>query len=296
MDSKKSNSKLIKSDNEQKVEQAFIFNYFSLKAINTVAVVLVVITLAITGLTWNATKYKNLSKINAESPSAVTDFSKYYPNTAMYKNSYLNGSNYIGGSASWAVLWFGDMKRDGSYKMYNSDPATTMSRCHWDQFKWQRDALLYIETSSTCGSTTDTLYSPGLTYLPRRWNGGYWQKTGDSTASYYESGQLKCSGTNHWLTEIFADPVELSPGLKATHVRSTQTTTWSAGEGSLVTGCKPGETSHYQENLYFVTDLPIYGTQQVTLGLKRSVGGSLDFYATRGWDWDIWFNNWKPLP
>ncbi len=232
----------------------------------------------------------------AAAPNRVTDFSKYYPNTDMYKTSYLNGNNYIGGSPAWAVLWFGDFNPDGSYKMYNSNPADVSGKCHWDQFKWAKNALLYSETRNMCNTDTDIQYSPGLTYLPRKWDGSNFLQSGDSVANWYEAGQLKCSGVNHWVSEIFEVPVELSPGVKATQVRSTQTTSWNSGPGSPTTGCKPGQTSHYQENLYFVTDLPIYGSQKVMPGLKRTVGGSLDFYSQRGWDWDIWFDNWKHLP
>lgn len=232
----------------------------------------------------------------AATPNSSTDFSKFYPNTDTYKTHYLNGYNYTTETPAWAVLWFGDIKSNGLYKMYNSNPADKTGNCHWDQFRWTENALLYNRTRNTCNTNTDIRYSPGLTYLPRKWDGNYYQKTGDSSANWYESGQLKCSGNNHWVTEIFAEPVELAPGVKATHMRSTQTTTWDTGPGSTVTGCGPGEKSQYQENLYFVTDLPIYGSQNVAPGLKRSVGGSLDFYEQRGWDWDIWFNNWKELP
>ncbi len=232
----------------------------------------------------------------AATPTIQTiDFSQYYPNTDMYKTSYLNGNNYIGGRTSWAVLWFGDVRSNGKYRMYNSNPASTSSRCHWDLFQWTSNSLLYRETTDTCGTNNEIKYTPGLAYLPKFWNGSNWKKTGNSAANYYESGQMKCSGNNQWVSEVFAQPVELAPGVKATHMRSTQTTTWNSGPGSS-TGCKVGETSRYQENLYFVTDLPIYGSQAVAKGLKRSVGGSLDFYEQRGWDWDIWFDNWKTLP
>ncbi len=243
----------------------------------------------------------------AATPASVTDFSEYYPNISMHKTHYLSGNNYTGSTPAWAVLWFDPIKASGSsknppkntgsYKMYNSNPAVKEGKCHWDQFNWTTNTLLYSQTQNKCGKeNTDIKYSPGITYLPRKWDGKDLKITGKSAAKWYESGVLKCSGENNWVTEVFATPVELAKGVKATHVRSTQTTSWTDGPGSSTTGCAPGQTSHYQENLYFVTDLPIYGSQSVAPGLKRSVGGSLDFYEERGWDWDVWFDNWKELP
>lgn len=238
-----------------------------------------------------------LSQGFAAAPNSVSDFSTIFPNTSISADYYLNGTNYAHDNQSWSVLWFGDAQKSGTYKMYNSDPASADGTCHWDQFNWHGQDLLYSQTRNTCGNTdTDIQYVPALVYLPKKWNGSDWQKSGDSTAKYYENGELVCSGTNHWVTTIAAEPVELASGVTATHMQSTQTTDWTSGPGSTNTGCKPGETSRYQENLYFVTDLPIYSSQDVAPGLKRSVGGSLDFYDQNGWDWDIWFDNWKALP
>lgn len=259
--------------------------------------VLVVVVGIISGLGYSVWQKQATTNPDTQAESkSVTDFSRFYPNTGMYKTNFLNGNNYVGNTPSWAVLWFGDIKSNGDYKMYNSNPAGSDARCNWDQFRWTVSSLQYSRTRNTCNTDTDIRYSPAIAYLPRSWNGKAFKKSGTSGATYYESGRLKCVGTNKWIAEIFANPVELSAGVNATHVRSSQTTTWTSGVGSTKTGCKPGETSRYQENLYFVTDLPIYDSQNVALGLKRSVGGSLDFYAQRGWDWDIWFDNWKKLP
>ncbi len=272
------------------------FNSTGFSGIETLVLVVVVGIISGIGYSvWQRSANTN-PDTQAESKS-VADFSRFYPNTGMYKTKYLNGNNYVTTPASWAVLWFGDIKSTGQYKMYNSNPAGSDARCNWDQFAWTRTSLQYSRTRNTCGTTnSDIQYSPAIAYLPRTWDGKAFKKSGTSVATYFESGRLKCAGTNSWIAEISADPVELSSGVMATHVRSTQTTSWSSGPGSKTTGCKPGEKSRYQENLYFVTDLPIYGSQNVAPGLKRSVGGSLDFYAQRGWDWDIWFDNWKQLP
>lgn len=239
----------------------------------------------------------------AATTSNIADFSKFYPNLDLYKTHYLNGNNYVG-EKSWAVLWFGDVQPNGFYKMYNSDPSpkNTASTCNWDRFQWTNSALFYSETYNNCSNpTTNIKYSPGIVYLPKTWKGGAWRQAGTSDATYYESGTLKCTGKNSWVAEIFAQPVELAPGVMATHVRNTQTTTYTSGDGSAATGCYKGQTARYQENLYFVTDLPLVpekvSGKLLVRGLKRSVGGSLDRYdKTQKWDWDVWFDNWHQLP
>lgn len=239
-----------------------------------------------------------------DTSKAHVDFSEFHPNTSINTTHFLS-TNHTSGQEGWAVLWFSGLDKDGRYRMYNSNPASEDGACHWDDFQWTDTGLMYNSTvrdsQSVCGGTEQShkvTYSPGITYLPRLWNGKSWLKEGRSVATYSEGGVSKCHGTIQWKTEIFEAPVELSKGVTATHMRSTQTTSWTHGSGSS-TGCAPGVTSRYQENLYFVTDLQVKDSQTVTRGLKRSVGGNLDRYdesEPKKWDWDVWFHEWRSLP
>ena len=88
--------------------------------------------------------------------------------------------------------------------------------------------------------------------------------------------------------------VTLSPGVRAIHTQTVQTTKWASGKDP-VTGCAAGGTSNYQDNLY-LGSLPGTKTGTTANGVKRSVGGNVDRYnKTQKWDWDIWFNGWENL-
>lgn len=237
-----------------------------------------------------------------DASKAHVDFSEFHPNTDLNTTHYLS-NNYVSGQSEWAVLWFDGVDTQGKYRMYNSDPAAAEAMCHWDEFRWTDTGLSYNRTvrdaQDLCGGLEQShtvTYTPGIVYLPRLWNGKGWVKQGRSVATFEEGGVKKCHGVIEWKSELFEKPVELDKGLTATHMRNTQQTSWTHGEGSE-TGCKPGAKTEYEENLYFVTDLQIQGDKAVAKGLKRSVGGSVDrLREGQNWDWDIWFHEWRPLP
>ena len=224
------------------------------------------------------------------------DLHSYYPNTSLYRTHYLEGFNYRDPAAqpSRAVLWFED-QGDGKFKLYNSAPEDKIRRCHWDMLQWTGGYLNYSQTRSDhCASEDNSIvYSPAIKYMPRYWGGSYWSSSGQSAATYTENGRVACQGINSWKAEVLGW-VDLSPGVKAIHVRSNQSTYWTKGYSP--TGCSAGYTSKYQDNHYLVKNLPL-STGGSAKGLKRTVGGSLDIYnQTKKWDWDIWFDKWQPLP
>lgn len=217
----------------------------------------------------------------ASAQEPPVDFTDLYPGTD--GTTYLTGTNYAVVPPSSAVLWM-DIADRGWWYLFNSNPASESASCHWDRFRWH-DELRYYQTHHSCGdSLTSVIYPGGVVYLPATWVGGPWTRSGSTPAWYFVDGDLVCIGTLEWTAEVLG-VVELAPGVDAVWTRTTQTTTWTDGPGDPVTGCAPGATARYQDH-HFWTDR-----------LARSVGGNLDRHdAGHGWDWDVWFDGWAPMP
>jgi hypothetical protein len=232
------------------------------------------------------------SKVNVRA-AETTDLSQYYPDMSTSGAYYLEGPNYRRPSSPTdAVLWF-EVQDNASFKQYNSGPASSTSRCHWDQLRWSSKLLTYSETRDQCqGVDNDIVYSPAIAYMPKDWDGQPWSLSGSSNAVYHDRGSLVCQGTSQWLAEVVRDFI--TPGAPAIHVRATITTSWSWGTDP--SGCGAGSTTHWQED-YYLRLVPIAGSTLAAPALTRTVGGNLDTFNRTGvWDWDIWFDHWQQLP
>jgi hypothetical protein len=232
------------------------------------------------------------SKVNVKAAD-VTDLSQYYPDMSRSGGYYLEGPNYRPPlRPSEAGLWF-ELQSNAIFRQYNSGPASSTSRCHWDQLQWSAKLLTYSETSDQCnGADSDIVYSPAIAYMPRYWDGQPWSLSGSSNASYQNRGFLVCEGTSQWLAEVVRDFI--APGAPAIHVRATIATSWTWG--SDASGCAAGFTTHWQED-YYLARVPIAGSTLTAPALMRTVGGNLDTFNRTGvWDWDIWFDHWQELP
>ncbi len=206
------------------------------------------------------------------------DLEDRYPNMAMVEEGfYLEGFNYISGTAQRSVLWFEDLG-SGVWRQYNSGPESATSRCHYDEFEWDKK-LTYFSTVHSCdGVTAITLYPEGIDLMPRRWREGReWNRSGVTSVVHTVNGVITGTGFNYWQAHIDADQVEIHPGVFAVHVRTNQRTEWDNGFVTL-----------WQEDYYLVDDLPIDGGDTAP-AFKRSVGGN----STGIGNWDVWFDRWK---
>ncbi len=204
----------------------------------------------------------------AEGGSRI-NLKKYYPNPALaYNGEHLEGFNYEHTPPSRSVLWFEEFNK-GRFRQYNSAPG---ERCHYDALRW-RKVLKYSGTHDSCGAITyDTIYSPAIVFIPKRWNGDHWIRNGVSSVTQKENGVTVCTGTNTWRADLFGY-VEVTPGVQGIHWRSTQSTVWDTGN------CADTE---WQEDYFMIDSLP--GGK----GLKRSVGGN----KSGSFRWDVWFDRW----
>lgn len=229
----------------------------------------------------------------SDTKTSFYDLQSYYPNPSLYINYYLSGNNDINpNSQSAVVLWFAPQGQ-GKFKIYNSSPTSSISTCHWDLLSWGTDNYLrYSQTHDECPGNTpnDIVYSPGIIFLPKFWNSKLpWSLNSQSSASYYQNGALKCTGTISYKAEIVGIE-QISPNQPGIHWRTTQTTNWKTGN---VPGlCSAGFTTHWQEDYWLTDQLPVQNGNP-TKGLKRSKGGNLDI--TSG-NWDVWFDAWNFLP
>lgn len=220
--------------------------------------------------------------------------SGYYPNSGRYKSGYyLEGKNYANPQTpSRSVLWF-QAQNDGSFRQYNSAPYDT---CHWDQLSWKTGTLVYSKTHDQCGSNNnDTVYSPGVKFMPNSWTAGQnWSVNGSSATTYYNHGVVACQGINTWNSKVIGWE-QISPGVQGLHIQNNQSTAWT--KGSDPSGCAAGYTTKWQENFYLIAGLPVQGLTSGDYGLKREVGGNIDSYNSTGkWDYDVWFDSWNKLP
>jgi len=211
----------------------------------------------------------------------------YYPGTST--GTYLIGYNYVSQPPSVTVLW-NDRQDADTFRQHNWGPY---QRCHTDQLSWWAEVdgyLRYVSTTDTCtpGQSTAIIYSIPIIFLPRTWSGSYWSLTGTSSATYVINGITRCTGTTAWKAEILGLET-IAPNEVGLHWRTTQTTTWATGD--VTGGCWAGAITHWQEDYWFVNDLP--GPNGPAKGLKRTKGGNLDVDAGR---WDIWFDRWAALP
>lgn len=236
-----------------------------------------------------------LATLSASVPTASAqsreDLRSYYPNLAMVDSGrYLEGYNYISGTAQRSVLWFERGSR-GRFKQYNWSPTDAQATCHWDELQWRRGRLQYNTTHDGCGAVErETNYSPGVELMPRRWTPGQdWRRTGTSEVTHSEDGVVVCRGTTAWEASV-EGWVEIHTGVDAIHVRSRQTTTWTDGQSA--SGCAAGYTTEWQEDYYLMPDLPVDGGGTAP-AFKRSVGGNLAGGPDR---WDVWFDRWAELP
>lgn len=218
------------------------------------------------------------------------DLRSYYPNPRMARNDrYLEGFNYISGSARRSVLWF-DWEGRGWFKQFNWGPEDPQSECHYDRLRW-RSTLQYHVTHDSCGDvTSETSFSPPIQLMPRRWEPGTeWDRSGTSEVTHREDRRIACRGTMEWTANVLGW-VEIDPGVFAIHVRTDQVTTWTEGQSS--TGCAAGFDTTWQEDYWLMPDLPVEGggTQNA---FKRSAGGNRDGGPDQ---WDVWFDTWKRLP
>ncbi len=226
--------------------------------------------------------------------AATIPLSSYYPNSTRYKAGYyLEGNNYANPQApSRSVLWF-QSTGGGSFKQFNSAPY---EQCHWDLLNWTKTTLIYTKTHNQCGTNNNEIvYSPGVSFMPKSLNSSQtWSVSGTSAATYYNQGKIVCTGTNTWNSKVLGW-VALTPAQQALHIQNNQSTYWTSG--SDPSGCSMGSTTKWQENFYLVASLPITGTTNSDLALKRQVGGNVDSYnATHRWSYDVWFDSWNKLP
>lgn len=204
------------------------------------------------------------------------DLASFYPNASMAFNGYyLNGYNHNSSPPSRSVLWFENMS-SGRFRMYNSLPG---ERCHFDELTWQSRQLVYSKTYHRCeGAVHESTYSPPIVFIPRQWSGTSWSRTGESQVTQRLDGAIVCTGTNKWKAQIIGW-IDIAPGERGIHWRSTQTTTWKSGS------CAPW-TTRWQED--YVMSTSIAGGAP---GLKRSIGGNLD----GGFNWDVWMDRWERI-
>ncbi len=206
------------------------------------------------------------------------DLEDIYPNMEMVDDGfYLEGFNYVSGSPARSVLWFEDMG-SGVWRQYNSGPESPTSRCHFDEFEWDKK-LTYFSTVHSCdGVTAVTLYPEGIDLMPRRWRAGReWDRSGVTSVVHMIDGVITGTGFNYWQAHIDANQVEIHPGVFAVHVVSTQHTEWDNGW-----------VTDWQEDYYLIENLPVEGGGTAP-AFKRSVGGN----ATGDGNWDVWFDVWQ---
>lgn len=261
----------------------------------------------------------NTSQQPSNNTPAPVLLNSYYPNLNVYTGYYLNGTNYGSPTAtvtaSPSVLWFqNDSAIAGGFYQYNSGPSQSaktdkpsqaIDTCHWDQLAWTTSGLVYSETSDTCGTNDNQInYSPGIVFMPVDYSTapaaqGGWQKSGNAPTTYTDKGVVTCQGTNSWTSKNMG-LVTLTGNEQALWFQNNQTTTWTSGYDST-TGCGVvngvDQVTTWQENFYLVQTLPVYGTATTAYALAREAGGNISNYQTNGhWDYDVWFNNWTPLP
>ncbi len=216
----------------------------------------------------------------------------YYPNFDQTQNNYLEGFNHKNNEPLRSVLWF-EQLNEQTFRAYNSEPENPNSRCYWDELSWQEEgALRHSKMHDSCpGSTpSETIYDTPITLLPQKWkkSSGAWLYEGSTGVSYYESGQLRCIGTNNYVSEIVGEE-EIAPGKTSIHWRTTQTITWEAGDTDGK--CFKDPTMNLQEDRWLST-LPKPGGKEAK-GLKRTKEGNLDTNQSKR---DIWFDKWERLP
>jgi hypothetical protein len=216
---------------------------------------------------------------------AGDDLASYYPNTALYQTQYLQGRNYVTDPPGSAVLWF--VRQDQyTFLQHNGQPGGPQADCNTDYLSWWPDGFLrYVRTINSCGAhTTDIDYftqNDPIILLPHFWDGNPWTVSGTSTAVYRIDGTVACTGTNAWTARIYGVE-QMAPGELGLHFRTSQTLS--------LTGSACAPTTHWQEDLWLVQDLP--GPNGPQKALKRTQGGNLDAGYPA---WNIWMDDWAPL-
>ena len=220
------------------------------------------------------------------------DLRAHYPNLEMVRSGhYLEGNNYISGSAQRSVLWF-EERSGGRFRQYNWGPEDARADCHYDQFRWRNGTMRYQRTVDDCFGTRQIVrFRPAIRVMPEFWTPGQtWTRDGTSEVTFSEDGDVTCRGTMAWRAEVLGF-VEVAPGVQGIHVRSTQTTAWTEGRSDA--GCAAGFVTPWEENYYLIPEMPVWGSAETAPAFKRSVGGNLAGGPDR---WDVWFDGWAQLP
>jgi len=232
--------------------------------------------------------------------AATVDLQTYYPNTQLFNNYYLEGTNNADvNNPVRSVLWFSKENDNGPvFKQYNSAPEDSAKDCHWDLLSWANDILTYNQTHDGCsGHNKSVTFSSPIQYLPRYWDdSASWTTSGTTNITTTKlDGSTGCTGTTAWTATILG--YETINNTNTIHWKTQQTTNWATGSDSPY--CVAASTLHWQEDYYLSNSVAVtsYGGLASAPGLYRSVGGNLDGFQQSGLhDWDITMSHWQLLP
>jgi hypothetical protein len=236
--------------------------------------------------------------------AAMIDLKQYYPNPTLYKNYYLEGTNFdsaAGSIESRSVLWFENMGGE-NFRRYNIAPEDSTRRCGWDALSWAGDNLTYSQTHEGCGGNNkDVIYSDPIKFLPRYWDDNDtedWVYQGSTPVTTTKlDGSKGCEGVNRYTATVHAGYLDMGDGFRAIHWTTEQHTDWA--EGDDFPWCVADSNTPWQEDYYMVEAIPVEGYTGITTakGLRRTVGGNLGKYQeTNHHDWDVYFAKWVKLP
>lgn len=210
--------------------------------------------------------------IDAARGNMHTNLRTLYPSSAA-QDRYLEGKNWALVPPERSVLWFETYFRN-YFLQHNCAPDDPNGDCSSDWFRWDQGALVYRGTANRgdSGVRVFTSFTPGVVYMPERWDGRQWVKSGRSDVSHRHNGALMRSGVAKWESTVRGWVDE--PEGRGVWVQVQLVTSWK-GEPSA-------NDTHWEEN--FLLD--------PEFGLRRHSGGN----KNGDFGWDVTFDEWTPLP